>query len=174
MKASRFILIDGVLFRKYLAGPYLRSLDREESQAILHGLHSGECGNHAGGRSLSNKALRQGYFLPTMRKDAMEFAKNAMLVRDMLTSATSQQSLCIRWNISLKKSTLRNPQSNGQAESSNKIIVENLKKKLEERGENGQKSCLWFSGLTEPHPRLQHDKLPSAWCLEQKQSFHPR
>ncbi|XP_074300462.1 uncharacterized protein LOC141631732 [Silene latifolia] len=33
-----------------------------------------------------------------------------------------------------EKSTPRNPQSNGQAESSNKIIVENLKKKLEEIG----------------------------------------
>ncbi|XP_074296944.1 uncharacterized protein LOC141627610 [Silene latifolia] len=33
-----------------------------------------------------------------------------------------------------KKSTPRNPQSNGQAESSNKIIIENLKKKLEEIG----------------------------------------
>ncbi|XP_074282828.1 uncharacterized protein LOC141607375 [Silene latifolia] len=61
MKASRFILIDGVLFRKSLAGPYLRCLNREESQVVLHSLHSGECGNHAGGKSLSNKALRQGY-----------------------------------------------------------------------------------------------------------------
>ncbi|XP_074299312.1 uncharacterized protein LOC141630380 [Silene latifolia] len=32
------------------------------------------------------------------------------------------------------QSTPRNPQSNGQAESSNKIIVENLRKKLEEIG----------------------------------------
>ncbi|XP_074289290.1 uncharacterized protein LOC141614446 [Silene latifolia] len=51
MKASRLILIDSVLFRKYLAGPYLRCLDREASQAVLHALHSGECGNYAGGRS---------------------------------------------------------------------------------------------------------------------------
>ncbi|XP_074271071.1 uncharacterized protein LOC141594993 [Silene latifolia] len=41
----------------------------------------------------------------------------------------------LRWNISLQKSTFRNPQSNGQAEFSNKIIVENLKKKLEEIGD---------------------------------------
>ncbi|XP_074298289.1 uncharacterized protein LOC141629138 [Silene latifolia] len=75
MKASRFLLIDNVLFRKSHAGPNLRCLDREESQAVLHDIHSGECGNHAGGRSLSNKVLRQGYFWPTMRKDAMEFAK---------------------------------------------------------------------------------------------------
>ncbi|XP_074277469.1 uncharacterized protein LOC141601102 [Silene latifolia] len=75
MKASRFILIGGVLFRKSLAGPYLRCLDREESQAVLHALHSRECVNHAGGMGLSNKALRQGYFWPTMRKHAVEFAK---------------------------------------------------------------------------------------------------
>ncbi|XP_074314746.1 uncharacterized protein LOC141649982 [Silene latifolia] len=75
MRASRFVLIDGVLFRKSHAGPYLRCLDKEEAQAVLHAIHSGECGNHAGGRSLSNKALRQGYFWPTMRKDAMEYAK---------------------------------------------------------------------------------------------------
>ncbi|XP_074315061.1 uncharacterized protein LOC141651241 [Silene latifolia] len=58
MKASRFTLIDGVLFRNSLAGPYLRCLDRDESQVVLHALYSGECENHAGGRSLSNKALR--------------------------------------------------------------------------------------------------------------------
>ncbi|XP_074297905.1 uncharacterized protein LOC141628700 [Silene latifolia] len=40
MRASRFILIDDVLLRKSLAGPYLRCLDREESQVVLHALHS--------------------------------------------------------------------------------------------------------------------------------------
>ncbi|XP_074283815.1 uncharacterized protein LOC141608351 [Silene latifolia] len=54
MKASRFILIDDILFRKSVAGPYLRCLDKQEAQTVLHGLHSGECGNHVGGRSLSN------------------------------------------------------------------------------------------------------------------------
>ncbi|XP_074297439.1 uncharacterized protein LOC141628163 [Silene latifolia] len=44
------------------------------------------------------------------------------------------QQIKRRWNISLQKYTPRNPQSNGQAESSNKFIVENMKKKLEEIG----------------------------------------
>ncbi|XP_074312324.1 uncharacterized protein LOC141647860 [Silene latifolia] len=51
MKASRFTLIDNVLFRKSLAGPYLRCLDKQEAHTVLHALHSGEYGNHAGGRS---------------------------------------------------------------------------------------------------------------------------
>ncbi|XP_074293538.1 uncharacterized protein LOC141620612 [Silene latifolia] len=58
VKSSRFILIDDTLFRKSLEGPYLRCLDKEEAQTVLHALHSGECGNHAGDMSLSNKALR--------------------------------------------------------------------------------------------------------------------
>ncbi|XP_074270823.1 uncharacterized protein LOC141594727 [Silene latifolia] len=70
MKASRFILIDDILFRKSLAGPYLRCLDKQEAQTVLHAIQNGECGNHARGRSLSKKALRQGYFWPTMRADS--------------------------------------------------------------------------------------------------------
>ncbi|XP_074318768.1 uncharacterized protein LOC141655595 [Silene latifolia] len=49
IKASRFVLIDNVLFRRSLAGPYLRCLNREEANTVLQDVHSGECGNHAGG-----------------------------------------------------------------------------------------------------------------------------
>ncbi|XP_074305753.1 uncharacterized protein LOC141640976 [Silene latifolia] len=75
IKASRFVLIDSVLFRRSLAKPYLRFLNREEANPVLQDVHSGECGNHAGGRSLSTKILRQGYFWPIMRVDAVNHAK---------------------------------------------------------------------------------------------------
>ncbi|XP_074305877.1 uncharacterized protein LOC141641100 [Silene latifolia] len=75
MKASIFILIDDVLFIKSVASPYLRCLDKQEAQTVLHALHSGECGNQAGGRTLSTKGLGQGYFWPTMRADSAEYAR---------------------------------------------------------------------------------------------------
>ncbi|XP_074301262.1 uncharacterized protein LOC141632630 [Silene latifolia] len=75
IKASRFVLIDNVLFRRSLAGPYLRCLNKEKVNTVLQDVHSGECGNHAGGRSLSNKILRQGYFWPTIRAYAVNHAK---------------------------------------------------------------------------------------------------
>ncbi|XP_074293027.1 uncharacterized protein LOC141619918 [Silene latifolia] len=75
IKASRYIMIDNILFRKSLAGPCLRCLSKEEAETVLHDVHGGECGNHAGGRSLSNKILRQGYLWPTMRADAVNHAK---------------------------------------------------------------------------------------------------
>ncbi|XP_074300611.1 uncharacterized protein LOC141631903 [Silene latifolia] len=44
------------------------------------------------------------------------------------------EGYCAKWNISLKKSAPMTPKSNGQAESSNKIIMDNLKRRLEELG----------------------------------------
>ena len=41
------------------------------------------------------------------------------------------RKFCTKWNIKLKFSTPRNPQSKGQAEASNKTIVSSLKKRLE-------------------------------------------
>ncbi|XP_074299868.1 uncharacterized protein LOC141631042 [Silene latifolia] len=75
IKAFRYILIDNILFRKSLAGPCLRCLNKEEAETVMHDVHGGECGKHAGGRSLSNKILRQGYFWPTMHTGAVNHAK---------------------------------------------------------------------------------------------------
>ena len=41
------------------------------------------------------------------------------------------REFCDRWRIRLNMSTPRNPQSNGQAESTNKTIVDGLKKRLD-------------------------------------------
>ncbi|XP_074315143.1 uncharacterized protein LOC141651324 [Silene latifolia] len=45
IKASRYIMIDNILFRKSLAGPCLRCLSKEEVKKDLQDVHSGECGN---------------------------------------------------------------------------------------------------------------------------------
>lgn len=38
-------------------------------------VHEGICGNYAGGGSLTIEILRQGYYWPTMREDAFQFAR---------------------------------------------------------------------------------------------------
>ena len=37
-------------------------------------IHKGICGNHTVGQSFAFKALRQGYYWPTMKADYMEYA----------------------------------------------------------------------------------------------------
>ena len=63
------------MYKKSLAGSYLRCLEDPEAKEVLQDIPEGDCGNHTGGRSLFSKVLRTGYYWPTMRKDAAEYAR---------------------------------------------------------------------------------------------------
>ncbi|RVW55178.1 Uncharacterized protein K02A2.6 [Vitis vinifera] len=45
------------------------------AQYVLAELHEGVCGNHTGGRSLAHRAHSQGYYWPTMKKDAAAYVQ---------------------------------------------------------------------------------------------------
>jgi transposase InsO family protein len=230
MKTAHYYMINGVLYRKSLAGPYLRCLQHPETNEVLKDIHEGECGNHTAGRSLYSKILRTGYYWPTMKQDAEEYAKKcdacqrhsniyhqpaepmypvlspwpfmkwgmdivgpmtessagkkyflamtdyfskwieaeayakiqeshviSFIKRNILTRfgvpseiicdngsqfiGKKTTNFCERWGIKMITSTPVHPQANGQAESSNKIIMNNLKKRL------GQAKGKWAEEL---------------------------
>ncbi|KAL0463124.1 UNVERIFIED_CONTAM: Retrovirus-related Pol polyprotein from transposon opus [Sesamum latifolium] len=70
-RATRFIIQEHILYKKSYTHPLLRCLSTEEGIHILQEIHSGCCGAHVGTRILANKALRAGYFWPTMKQDAI-------------------------------------------------------------------------------------------------------
>ena len=51
IKATKYTLLDEVLYKKSFFGPLLRRVTREESKAILKSIHSGMRGNHSEGGS---------------------------------------------------------------------------------------------------------------------------
>ena len=62
-KAPRFWLSeDQKLYKRSFSGLYLLCTHPEVSELLLEELHEGICGSHTGGRSLSHKALTQGYW----------------------------------------------------------------------------------------------------------------
>ncbi|KAL6312450.1 hypothetical protein AAG906_021666 [Vitis piasezkii] len=65
----------GCKLPRSFTGPYLRCLGHSEAQYVLAELHEGICGNHTGGRSLAHRAHSQGYYWPTMKKDAAAYVK---------------------------------------------------------------------------------------------------
>nr|CAN79632.1 hypothetical protein VITISV_038058 [Vitis vinifera] len=75
VQAARFTHIGGHLYKRSFTGPYLRCLGHSEAQYVLAELHEGICGNHSGGRSLAHRAHSQGYYWPTMKKDAAVYVK---------------------------------------------------------------------------------------------------
>ena len=61
-KASRFWLSeDHKLYKFSYSRPYLLCIHPEASKLLLEELHEGIYGSHIGGRSLSHRAITQGY-----------------------------------------------------------------------------------------------------------------
>ena len=74
-KAARYVEYDGNLYRRGFNQPLLKCIEGDECRYIMREVHEGICGNHSGGRSLAGKILRQGYYWPTIKEDAYEFAR---------------------------------------------------------------------------------------------------
>ena len=47
VKAARYTMFEGVLYKKSFFRPLLRCVTKEESKAILKLIHSGVCRNHS-------------------------------------------------------------------------------------------------------------------------------
>ncbi|KAJ0942260.1 putative integrase, catalytic core, ribonuclease H domain, ribonuclease H-like superfamily [Helianthus annuus] len=230
IKVSQFTILNNMLYKRSLAGPYLKCIEDPDVQEVLKDFHEGDCGNHTGGRALLSRILRTGYYWPTMKRDAVEYAKKcdpcqrhsnilhqpaeflhpipsswpfmrwgmdivgklpkapggkvfmlamtdyfskwieaeafaqvrekeviSFIKRNIITGfgipseiicdngsqfiGRKTTNFCDSWGIKMITSTPVHPQANGQAESSNKIIINNLKKKL------GSKKGKWAEEL---------------------------
>ncbi|XP_024044242.1 uncharacterized protein LOC112100133 [Citrus clementina] len=148
-QASRYTMIDGVLYRRGYTIPFLRCLDEDDTDYVPREVHKGVCGNHFGVRSLAHKILRQGYFWLTMHQDAQEktrscgrgAATHAIVAIDYFTKWIEVEALS---RITEKKTTdfvWRNL-SNEQVEAANKIIKRLLKTRL------GAKNGAWVDELS--------------------------
>ncbi|GJU87732.1 reverse transcriptase domain-containing protein, partial [Tanacetum coccineum] len=69
-KSWRFSIINGILYKKSFLGPWLRCVGPLQANYVLREIHEGSCSMHAGTRSVVAKALRIGYYWPTMHEDA--------------------------------------------------------------------------------------------------------
>ena len=70
-KTPRFWLsVDQKLYKRSFSVPYLLCVHPEAVELLLEELHEGICGSHMRGRSLSHRALTQGYWWPNMQKEA--------------------------------------------------------------------------------------------------------
>ncbi|GJY62598.1 reverse transcriptase domain-containing protein [Tanacetum coccineum] len=74
-KSQRFAVINGTLYKKSFLGPWLRCVGPSQANYVLREIHEGSCSMHAGTRSVVAKALRTGYYWPTMHKDARALIK---------------------------------------------------------------------------------------------------
>lgn len=63
------------LYKHYFSGSCLLCIHPEAVEPLLEELHEGISGSHTGGRSLSHRALTQGYWWPSMKKEAQDYVR---------------------------------------------------------------------------------------------------
>ena len=99
VRSVRFTNHKESLYKRGFFTSILKCIAGKDTEYVLREVHEGICGNHIGARALAGKVLRQGYYWPTILKDAtnlvkkcricQEHAKISRLPSEPLTSITS-------------------------------------------------------------------------------------
>ncbi|KAF8085674.1 hypothetical protein N665_0652s0002 [Sinapis alba] len=126
-RSTKYVVIDGNLHRWTATKVLLRCIMGDETRLIMAEPHEGAAGNHSRGRALALKIRNIGFFWPTMNTDCESYARHC----DMCQRHAPKIHRPTECQIRLSPSTPRYPQENGQAESSNKIIIDGIKKQLD-------------------------------------------
>ena len=73
--AKHYLLLNEKLYKRGVLTPLLRCLNVEEAKQVLSEIQDRVCEKHTGGQSLAHKVLLQGFYWPTMKQDAAEYAR---------------------------------------------------------------------------------------------------
>ncbi|XP_074377528.1 uncharacterized protein LOC141719042 [Apium graveolens] len=153
VRALRYSLIEGLLYKRSFVILYLKCLRPLEAEEALKEAHEGICGQHLGGRALAHKITRSGFYWPTMLADAKAYVKkydrcqrhtpieNVIcrygITRILVTDNGKQfdnaefKEYCDDNSIELRFTSVAHLQENGQAEVANRIILDGLRKRVE-------------------------------------------
>ena len=81
-RSARFTIHRGALYKRGYFTPILKCIAREDADYVLREVHESVCGNHIGARALAGKVLRQGYYWPTMLRDATELVRKCKVCQE--------------------------------------------------------------------------------------------
>ncbi|GJY25081.1 reverse transcriptase domain-containing protein [Tanacetum coccineum] len=71
IKARQYELLEEFLYRLSFLKPWLRCVRPLQADYVIREIHEGSCSMHAGPRSVVAKAMRSGYYWPTMHQDPL-------------------------------------------------------------------------------------------------------
>jgi ribonuclease HI len=74
-RARSYTIVRGQLYKKGVVQPLLKCISQDKGKELLLEIHAGSCGSHIGLRALSAKAIRHGFYWPTLVRDAEQITK---------------------------------------------------------------------------------------------------
>ena len=81
-RSARFTIHKGSLYKRGFFTPILKCIAGKDADYILREVHEGVCRNHIGAQTLAKKALKQGYYWPTMLRDVTKLVKKCKVCQE--------------------------------------------------------------------------------------------
>ena len=81
-RSVRFTIHRGSLYKQGFFTPIIKCITGKDVDYVLREIHEGVCRNQIGARALAGKALRQGYYWPTMLRDATELVRKCKICQE--------------------------------------------------------------------------------------------
>jgi hypothetical protein len=75
IRATKYKLVSGQLYRSGMLQPLLRCISFAEGEEMAKEIHQGLCGAHQAARTVATKVFRQGVYWPTVLKVCAEQIK---------------------------------------------------------------------------------------------------
>nr|GEV10235.1 hypothetical protein [Tanacetum cinerariifolium] len=160
IKARRYTMVNDVLYRKLFLEPWLRCVGPTQAKYVVKEINEGSCNMYFGPRSVVAKAIKSGYYWPTMHKDARNIIRKCPsleaqgkvkflivvvdyftkfgLSREIISDNEKQfidnpfKDWCKKLNIKERFESVKHPQTNGQVERANRSLGEGIKASLGE------------------------------------------
>ena len=81
-RSARFTNHKGSLYKRGFFTLFLKCISGEDTKYVLREVHEGIYGNHIEAQALAGKVLRQGYYWPTILKDATDLVKKCRIYQE--------------------------------------------------------------------------------------------
>ncbi|GJW81311.1 reverse transcriptase domain-containing protein [Tanacetum coccineum] len=136
MKINQYVMEEGVLFKRSYLMPMLRCVGPLHANYVIREIHMGACSMHLKARLVVAKAIRQGYYWPTMYQDAREEIRKYGLPKIIVTDNGANfihdpfKSWCKKLNITQITTAVAHPRANGLVERANRSLMEGIKTRL--------------------------------------------
>nr|KYP36968.1 Retrovirus-related Pol polyprotein from transposon opus [Cajanus cajan] len=130
MRSAKFIIIGDELFKRGISSPLLKFLTVSQAAYVIREIHQGICGMHSGACSMATRVLRAGYYWPTLKSDCQNHIQKCKECQHRQFIAQEFEDFLHDLEIKHLSTSVEHPQTNGQAEAANKVILRELKKRL--------------------------------------------
>lgn len=75
LKALPYQLVHRILYTKHNNGIFLRCLEAQDSERVLHDMHDILVRDHFAGNTTAHKVMRDNFYWPTLFKDAHVYVR---------------------------------------------------------------------------------------------------